>query len=383
MSSPSPSPAPAEHANLEQVRDEINQVDDELVLLLNKRAQLSISVGRFKETGQESVFKPFREKDVLDRIIAVNSGPLPAEHLQAIYREILSSSRSLQRPQRVVFLGPEGTFSYYAGLHYLGRASSFSPCPGLEEVFRSVRSRRAELGIIPLENSLQGSVGQSLDLFLRYEVFIQAEIFCRISHSLLSTHKDLADIQVVYSHPQALQQCTAWLNSHVPQAQIVPMPSTAAAAERVQTETGAAAIAHPGLARSLRLKVLGTGIEDLPENWTRFLIIGPDHPPQGNRDKTSLVFTLPDRPGSLAAVLNLMAREGVNMKKLESRPSRGERWQYVFFADVECDLSGQEYSRLMQDMEQACHSLRVLGSYPNGPGLDLAATPELEDEDRV
>jgi chorismate mutase/prephenate dehydratase len=199
----------------------------------------------------------------------------------------------------------------------------------------------------------------------------------------LSTQRDLADIRVVYSHPQALQQCTAWLNSHVPQAQIVPMPSTAAAAERVQTESGAAAIAHPGLARSLRLKVLGTGIEDLPENWTRFLIIGPDHPPQGNRDKTSLVFTLPDRPGSLAAVLNLMAREGVNMKKLESRPSRGERWQYVFFADVECDLSGQEYSRLMQDMEQVCHSLRVLGSYPNGPGLDLAVPPDLEDEDRL
>jgi chorismate mutase/prephenate dehydratase len=383
MSSPSFSPARAEHTNLEQVRDEINQVDDELVHLLSKRAQLSISVGRFKESGQESVFKPFREKDVLDRIVAANPGPLPAEHLQAIYREILSSSRSLQRPQRVVYLGPEGTFSYYAGLHYLGRASSFTPCPGLEEVFRSVRSRRAELGIIPLENSLQGSVGQSLDLFLRYEVFIQAEIFCRISHSLLSTQRDLADIQVVYSHPQALQQCTAWLNSHIPQAQIVPMPSTAAAAERVQTESGAAAIAHPGLARSLRLKVLGTGIEDLPENWTRFLIIGPDHPPQGNRDKTSLVFTLPDRPGSLAAVLNLMAREGVNMKKLESRPSRGERWQYVFFADVECDLSGQEYSRLMQDMEQACHSLRVLGSYPNGPGLDLAAPSDLEDEDRL
>ncbi len=379
MNGPSPPPSPVPNHDLDQVRKEINQVDAELVQLLNKRARLSISVGQLKDSGRESVFKPFREKDVLDRILAANPGPLPAEHLQAIYREILSSSRSLQRPQRVVYLGPEGTFSYYAGLHYLGRASSFTPCPGLEEVFRAVRSRQAELGIIPLENSLQGSVGQSLDLFLRFEVFIQAEIFCRISHSLLAATDNLADIQVIYSHPQALQQCTTWLNSHVPQARIVPMESTAAGAKRVQTESGAAAIAHPGLARSLGLKVLHTGIEDLPENWTRFLIIGPDHPPQGNRDKTSLVFTLPDRPGSLAAVLNLLAREGVNMKKLESRPARGERWQYVFFGDVECDLSGQEYAQLMQDLEQACHSLRILGSYPNGPGLDLAVS-QAEDE---
>lgn len=376
---PSPSSGSVHDLDLDQVRIEINQVDAELVQLLNKRARLSIAVGQLKDSGRESVFKPFREKDVLDRILEVNPGPLPAEHLQAIYREILSSSRSLQRPQRVVYLGPEGTFSYYAGLHYLGQASSFTPCPGLEEVFRSVRTRQAELGIIPLENSLQGSVGQSLDLFLRFEVYIQAEIFCRISHSLLSSAENLSDIQVVYSHPQALQQCTTWLNSHIPQARIVPMPSTAAGAKRVQTEPGAAAIAHPGLARSLGLKVLRTGIEDLPENWTRFLIIGPDHPPLGNRDKTSLVFTLPDRPGSLATVLNLLAREGVNMKKLESRPSRGERWQYVFFADVECDLSGQEYAQLMQDLERACHSLRILGSYPNGPSLDLASSPAGEE----
>jgi chorismate mutase/prephenate dehydratase len=378
MNGPSSSPQAVHNLDLTQIREEINQLDSQLVQLLNQRARLSIAVGQLKNSGRESVFKPFREKDVLDRILEANPGPLPAEHLQAIYREILSSSRSLQRPQRVVYLGPEGTFSYYAGLHYLGRASSFTPCPNLEEVFRAVRSRQAELGIIPLENSLQGSVGQSLDLFLRYEVFIQAEIFCRISHSLLSTAERLSDIQVVFSHPQALQQCTSWLAGHVPQAQIVPMPSTAAGAERARTEPGTAAIAHPGLAHSLGLTVMRTGIEDLPENWTRFLIIGPDHPPQGNRDKTSLVFTLPDRPGSLAAVLNLLAREGVNMKKLESRPSGGERWQYVFFADVECDLSGQEYTQLMQEMGSACHSLRILGSYPNGPGLDLAAAHQVQ-----
>jgi chorismate mutase/prephenate dehydratase len=169
-----------------------------------------------------------------------------------------------------------------------------------------------------------------------------------------------------------LQQCTQWIRSNLPNAGIIPEESTAAAARRVMDKRDEAAIGHPALAQLLGLKVVKKGIEDLPENWTRFLIIGSTAPPPGNQDKTSLLFTLPDRPGSLASVLNLLAREGVNMKKLESRPMRGEKWQYVFFTDVECDLSKKEYVNLMQDLESACHSLRVLGSYPNGPYLDVS-----------
>ncbi len=354
-----------------QAREAINQVDNQLVNLLNQRARLSFEVGRLKSCSQESIFKPFREKDVLQRLVEVNPGPLPEDHLRAIYREILSSSRSLQRPQKVVYLGPEGTFSYFAGLHYLGHSAEYQPSPGLDDIFREVRSQGADLGIIPLENSLQGTVGQSLDLFLHYDVFIQAEIFCKISHSLLSEADTLDEITVVYSHPQALQQCTAWLRHNLPKAAVIPVESTAAGATRIRGNPAEAAIAHPALARSLGLKVLSTSIEDLPENWTRFLVIGPHEPPSGNRDKTSLLFTLPDKPGALARVLDLLAREGVNMKKLESRPLRGEKWQYVFFADVECDLSRQEYGALMKDLENTCHNLRILGSYPNGPALDV------------
>jgi chorismate mutase/prephenate dehydratase len=376
---------PSKHAaqrdastELDSLRDEITRIDQQLLRLLNQRAGLSLRVGQLKSRSQESVFKPFREKDVLKELVQHNPGPLPEEHLAAIYREILSSSRSLQRPQRVVYLGPEGTFSYFAGLHYLGRAADYRPRPGLEDVFRTVRNKEAELGIIPLENSLQGTVGQSLDMFLRYEVYIQAEIFCKISHSLLSVSSHLEEIEVVYSHPQALQQCTMWLSTRLPQARVVPVESTAAAAERIQGRSGEAAIAHPALSGAYGLQVLYTGIEDLPENWTRFLIIGAEVPPPGNRDKTSLLFTLPDRPGALAGVLNLLAQEKVNMKKLESRPSRGEKWQYVFFADLECDLSRSEYSRLLNALEQACHSLRLLGSYPNGPHLDLLTRAHVE-----
>ena len=361
---------------IKDLREAINRLDEQILEALNKRAGLSLSIGRLKSGSREEVFKPFREKDVLQRLQSGNQGPLPNEHLQAIYREILSSSRALQRPQRVVYLGPEGTFSYFAGLHALGRAADFQSRERLEDVFRAVRNREAELGIIPLENSLQGTVGQSLDLFQNHEVFIQAEIFCRISHSLLAVNGSFQDIAVVHSHPQALQQCTSWLAGHLPQARIIPAHSTAAAAERIKNIPGEAAIAHADLAPALGLNVLASGIEDLPENWTRFLIIGPETPPPGNRDKTSLLFTLPDRPGSLSRVLELLAREQVNMKKLESRPYRGSRWEYVFFADVECDLSRQEYRGLLQALQESCHSLRVLGSYPNGPSIQKTAGEE-------
>src|SRR6056297_2991580 len=181
-------------APLTDLRERINSLDSQIVRLLNKRAEISIKVGQIKSRQQDSLFKPFREKDILETLVQVNPGPLPSKHLQNIYREILSSSRSLQRPQQVVYLGPEGTFSYFAGLHYLGHSAEFIPCSDLEEIFRSIRSRKADLGIIPLENSLQGSVGQSLDLFLKYEIFIQAEIYSKICHSLLSSNQNLESI---------------------------------------------------------------------------------------------------------------------------------------------------------------------------------------------
>ncbi|ACV67418.1 prephenate dehydratase [Desulfohalobium retbaense] len=356
--------------SLETLRDAIDGVDQELLHLLNRRAQLSLQVGEAKSTTKGAIFKPFREKAVLERLSAHNPGPLPQDHLESIYREILSSSRALQRPQRVVYLGPEGTFSYFAGVHALGGSAEFHDQPTLEDVFHAVSCGRAELGIIPLENSLQGTVGQSLDLFLMYEVFIQAEVFCRISHSLLSCNGDKGGITTVYSHPQALQQCGGWLRQHLPQAKVVPVESTAAAAARVKNASEAA-IGHSALAGLYQLQVVASHIEDLPENWTRFLVIGRGAPPAGNRDKTSLLFSVPDKPGALAGVLNLLAREGVNMRKLESRPMRGERWKYVFFADLECDLGREEYTQLLQALEANCHSFRVLGSYPNGQALDM------------
>lgn len=368
----------AHDAPLDNVRDAIDQVDRDLLSLLNRRAALSLEVGRLKAGSDEPVFKPFREKEVLEKLSRENPGPLPDEHLRAVYREIMSSSRRLQRTQKVAYLGPDGTFSYFAAVSYLGKSADFEPRRTIDEVFEAVSLRDVELGVIPLENSLQGTVGQSLDLFLRHEVFIQAELYCKISHSLLSKGTDLARIEEVYSHPQPLAQCGAWLKAHLPMARIVPTDSTAAAAKRVLYNPKSAAIGHVKLSEMLGLNVLASRIEDLPDNWTRFLVIGPAETKAGNRDKTSILFTLPDKPGALSAVLSKLAGEGINLTKLESRPLRGEKWKYVFFADLQCDLGNEEYATVIADLRTELHSLRILGSYPAGPHLDVSGSAVVE-----
>jgi chorismate mutase / prephenate dehydratase len=363
-------PGSLEEALLE-LRHGIDAVDDEILTLLNKRAGLSLEVGRRKAGRDTAVFKPFREQEVLARLAAANPGPLPGNHLLSIYREILSSSRRLQRPERVSYLGPEGTFSHFAAMAALGHSPEFLPQATIGDVFDAVAAGLADLGIVPLENSLQGTVGQSLDHFMRHNVFIQAEISCRISHALLSTATSLDAIDTVYSHPQPLAQCATWLTKNLPHARIIPTDSTAAAAARLTAEPTAASIGHVKLAALHGLRVLASPIEDLPDNWTRFFIIGPEDTKQQTRDKTSILFTVPNRPGSLHQVLFHLAGEGINMTKLESRPIRGEKWQYVFFADLQCDLSREEYRKLLATLTEHTHSLRILGCYPAGPQVDL------------
>ncbi len=356
---------------LKDIREGINSIDEQLLDILNRRAEFCMEVGKIKSTSKESIFKPFREKEVLERLKALNPGVLPEDHLLKIYREILSSSRKLQRPQEVMYLGPEGTFSYFVGVEYLGHSTDFKPCNNLKDVFRSVASKEAELGIIPLENSLRGSVGQSLDMFLDYDVYIQAEVFCKISHSLLSSENSLSDIQTVYSHPKALEQCSEWLRIHLPDARIIPMESTARAAEKVVNQEKCAAVGHNRLGKMFNLNILTKNIEDLPDNWTRFMIIGSTPPKEGDKDKTSILFTLPDKSGALVQVLNILARNGLNMKKLESRPMPTRKWNYVFFTDIECDLTGIKYEEMINDLNRNCKSLRILGSYPAGSYLDV------------
>ncbi|MBD5558167.1 MAG: prephenate dehydratase [Desulfovibrio sp.] len=379
---------------LAAIRGEIDAVDEELLALFNRRAALSREVGRIKAESRDLIFKPLRERDLLDSLAARNPGELPEPHLRAIWREILSSSRALQRPQNVAYLGPEGTFSYFAGVEYLGHAASFHPCRDIAGVFEEVCSGACELGVVPLENSLQGTVGVSFDLFLKHDVVIEAELFSRISHCLLSNEESLARVKTVYSHPQPLAQCGGWLRAHLPAAALVPVESTAAAAERAAREPGAAAIGNGKLADMLGLSVLARRIEDEPGNWTRFVIIAPraasgraaamPRPTPGAQtgaDKTSLLFTVPDKAGALSTVLELLAANGINMRKLESRPLHGQLGKYVFFADVESDLDHPRHAELLQKLGHACASFRILGTYPTGPQLDRMSLDSVVRED--
>ncbi len=362
-------------ARLDTLRERIDDLDGRILDLLNQRAEVSLEVGRLKagdkkQGSREAIFKPNREKYVITRLQVLNPGPLPERHLYAIYREIMSSSRRLQRPERVVYLGPEGTFSYFAGIEFMGHSAELTPKPHLEEIFRAVSDGESELGIVPLENSLHGTVGQAADLFLRYPVHVHAEVYLRISHALMSREASLSAIKTVYSHSQPLGQCADWLQTNLPQAERIPVASTAAAARTAADEPGAAVVGHVRLAQMFGLSVMAEHVEDLPDNWTRFLVIATSPSNEKDRDKTSILFTTADRPGALAHVLNLFADRGVNMNKLESRPLRGEKWKYVFFADLECDLGLPEYKDLLKELKEHCQILRVLGAYPSGPYLE-------------
>lgn len=358
---------------LSAVRREIDAIDEEVLELLNRRARVSRRVGRIKAGGSGQVFKPGREERLLSKLCGLNQGPLPDEHLKAIYREIISSSRSLQRTLSVVYLGPEGTFSHFAGLRYLGASAEYTPRPHIPGVFESVASGEADLGVVPIENSLQGAVGQSLDSLMHYDVAVQAELFARISHCLMAKGGELSEIRHVYSHPQPLEQCGGWLRANLPGAELHPVESTSAAARRVAAGRGAgsAAIGHARLAAMTGLSILAAPIEDYPDNWTRFFVISKTPNKAGdNNKKSSILFTTLDKPGALALVLDLLASHGVNITKLESRPVKGEKWRYAFFADLECDLGLPELAAVREGLTEACASLKVLGAYPVGPQID-------------
>lgn len=373
---------------LSKTRARIDEIDSRLLDLLNERSTLSREVGRIKADDKSSIFKPQREQEILERLCARNTGPLPESALRSIWREIMSSSRALQRPLRVAYLGPEGTFSYFAGLEFLGHSARYRACVDLPAVFEEVNATTCDLGIVPLENSLQGTVGISFDLFLKFPVVIQAELFSRISHCLLSREESFSDIKTVYSHPQPLAQCAFWLRAHLPGAALIPAESTAAAARKAAETPHAASIGNGSLANLIGMNVLAKRIEDSPGNWTRFVVIAREgeqnrlgslplnKKPLTSGHKTSILFTLADKPGSLSSVLTLFAKNGINMRKLESRPLLGERWKYVFFVDVEEDLMREEFRAPVQELSDMCNTFRILGSYATGPQLDRVWEPE-------
>jgi chorismate mutase/prephenate dehydratase len=363
--------------NLDQVREEIDALDQQIQDLINRRAVCAEEVAEIKmaeaaaaqqrgESAEQVLFyRPEREAQVLNRIKARNTGPLPPNSMAGIFREIMSACLALEHPMQVAFLGPEGTFTQAAAIKHFGHAVLASPQATIDAVFTEVESGESNYGVVPVENSTEGMVTHTLDSFIDSSLKICGEVELLIHHHFLAAPGTAeADIQKIYTHQQTLAQCRNWLERHWPNAEKIAVASNAAAARRASEEPGSAAIAGELAAEQYQLEKLAEKIEDYHGNTTRFLIIGREEIPPSGNDKTSLIVASRNRPGALFQLLDPFNSAGVSLTRLDTRPSRTEKWAYVFFIEFEGHLQDENIKAIITQLEEQSILLKPLGSYP-------------------
>lgn len=351
---------------LEKLRKEIDETDNEILKLLNKRAETVINIAHIKRNEKAKFYSPEREIEILQRLTALNKGPFPNDTLKVIYREILSASLSLEEPLRVACLGPLATFTHLAALRHFGSSASFVPVESIKGVFETVEAGKTEFGVVPIENSNEGVISYTLDMFMDYDLKVSAEVMLEISHNLLSKSGDKARIKKVYSNPQATAQCRRWLESNLPRIPILETTSTAKAAELTSKDDEAAAIASELAAKVYDLNFIEKDIGDSKHNFTRFLVISKESPPKTGKDKTSIMFSIKDRPGALHDILTPFKKARINLTKIESRPSKRKAWEYIFFLDMEGHIDDKKVRKAIDNIKDSCLYLKILGSYPHG-----------------
>lgn len=349
--------------DLEALRKQIDAIDTELVALLNRRAQVVVEVGKLKNSAGTPIYAPDREKAVFDKIRAANQGPLPDKALLAIYRELMSGSFALEKPLRIAYLGPEGSFSHMAAVEKFGQSVEYEPVADIGGVFDEVALERADFGIVPIENSVGGGVIDTLDALVETDVHICAEINRAIHHNLLA-NEPLEKIERVYSKPEVFAQCQRWLTETGLAGKTIAVASSSRAAEQARAETGSAAIASTLAAELYALKIVCANIEDNTHNVTRFFVIGRQPARPTGDDKTSVVFATKDEPGALVSVLDAFRQDGVNMSFIQSRPSKKRNWEYYFFGDLKGHQNETQLQRAVASARKHCIRLNVLGSYP-------------------
>ncbi len=347
---------------IKQLRERIDALDLQILALVNERAAAAHAIGKLKDDGV--VYRPEREAQVLRRLADKNPGPLPGEVVTHLFTEVISACRALEEAFSVAGLCPRGTFSEEAVLKHFGAQAPVVLCNSIDEVFRSVESGNVGYGVVPVENSTEGAVGRTLDLLLSSPLKICGEVLLPVHQNLLSREAEISRLQKVYSHSQSLAQCNAWLAQHCPQAERIPVASNAEAARRAQGESATAAIAGRTAAQHYGLNVLAQSIEDEPNNTTRFAVISRHDAAASGRDKTSLVMSTRNIPGALHELLAPLAKNGLSMTRLESRPSRTGLWEYVFFVDMEGHQNDDKVARSLAEMRGLAAFLKVLGSYP-------------------
>lgn len=354
---------PNKEAELQVHRTAIDSLDSKIVTLLNERTEHVLAIGKIKVAAGGSIYAPHRERAVLNKLSALNNGPVPDSSLHAIYREVMSCALSLEKSMSIAFLGPEATFTHQAAILKFGNSLKYSPQKTIADVFSEVDNDRAEHGVVPVENSTEGVVNNTLDMFVNSQLKIVAQIVMPIQHCLVG-QSPKQDIKKLYSHPQALGQCRRWVQAHLPRAEVIETSSTTRAAELASEDPSAGAIASALAAEQYGIRNLESDIQDNAANATRFLVLGTQCGPSTGRDRTSIMFRIDHQVGALHQALAPFQKYELNMTKIESRPSKDKAWEYFFFVDVDGHQDDTPVQAALKDLETQCGSIKVLGSYP-------------------
>ncbi len=350
--------------NIPDHRKAIDKLDTQIVRLLNDRTKHVLAIGEIKRKAGEEIYAPHRERAVLNRISRLNQGPMKNESLHAVYREIMSSALALEKSMKVAYLGPEATFTHQAAIRRFGSSLGYSAQKTIADVFTEVTKNRAEYGVVPVENSTEGVVTHTLDMFVDSDLKIVAQIVLPVQHCLLSNYPR-SSIKKLFAHPQALGQCRVWLQNNLPRVEILETSSNARSAELATKERSSAAIAGILAAEKYNLEVLEYDIQDNAYNATRFLVLGRQYTPPTGKDRTSILISVQHKVGALHNTLAAFRRYRVNMSKIESRPSKRKAWQYFFFIDLDGHIHDRKIANALQLLKEHCDLVKVLGSYPN------------------
>jgi chorismate mutase/prephenate dehydratase len=347
---------------IDPIREKIDKIDEKILNNLNQRAKQVLKISNIKKKKKIRRYSPERESRILRRLSRINKGPLGGEDIRNIFTEILSVSRSQKGQLDIAYLGPEGTFTHLAARKKFGKKCRYLPAEGISDVFYEIEKGKADFGVVPVENSTEGVVNHTLDMFFTSNLNICAEITLNISHFLLGRLN--SKIKRVYSNPQVFSQCRRWLAANLPEAELIPASSTAAAAKKAKSDRWGACIGGKILADLYGLDLIASSIEDLSSNYTRFLIIASCDSAVSGSDKTSLLFSVKDEVGALYDVLSFFRQHNINLTKIESRPSKKKPWEYYFFVDLEGHRESTRLKKSLEDLSKKCVFVKVLGSYP-------------------
>ena len=354
----------AKEKKLHELRLSIDVIDEKILDLLNDRASLVLQVGKVKNAQKSDFHVPSREREIFERLTAKNRGPFPNEGLKSVFREIISASLALEAPMKVAFFGPKATFTHMAAMQHFGFSAELVSQKSIPAVFEEVEKGRALYGVVPVENSTEGMVSHTLDMFMESDLKVNAEVLLEIHHYLLSRTGRMEDIKKVYSHQQPIAQCRNWLAEHLPDVPVVDVASTAVASQIAGEDYTAAAIASELAATLYDLKVVHARIEDQVNNYTRFLVIGKKMVEKSGDDKTSLMFSVKDEVGILYRMLEPFAKRDINLSKIESRPLKRKAWEYIFFLDLFGHITDSSVAEAVTELKECCQFVKILGSYP-------------------